>query len=107
MAHVRFLRDEHAIARIPHSPEARALAAELGWRVALGARLDAPKRSGAGAASISPDLHDDAAGWVVDITWSQLRHYMYFHEVGWHPSPTSYVPPDPFLRPALDRYAHL
>jgi HK97 gp10 family phage protein len=99
---VRIHLDQAAIAALAHTPEMRALIGEIGDRVADGARSGAPHRTGAGAASIRPQLADEPTGWVADITWDQSHHYMYYHEVG-----TRYLPARPFLAPALDRYARL
>lgn len=67
--------------------------------VVRGARADAPKKTGAGAASIhsEPVLVNGMPG--VAIGWDREHYYMRFHEQG-----TVRLPARPFLVPALDRY---
>ena len=73
-----------------------------GDRVAAAAAATAPHRTGAGAASIHAETVLAAGGWQVHVGWDQLHDYMRFHERG-----TRYMPAEPFLVPALDRYATL
>jgi hypothetical protein len=107
VATVRLNIDADALARIAHSPEARALIAELGEKVAVGAGADAPKDTGFGASTIRPDVYDAAAGWAADITWSKAAYYMFWQEFGWHPGPGRFVSGKHFLSESLDKYAHL
>jgi len=65
--------------------------------VVSAARAGAPKRTGAGAASIHPEAVLDGPEWTVHVSWSQARFYMYFHERG-----TKHLPARPFLVPALE-----
>jgi HK97 gp10 family phage protein len=60
------------------------------------ARHMAPKRTGAGAASIHKEPREDS-GEVVgyDVSWDTEHDYMRFHELG-----TEHMPARPFLRPA-------
>lgn len=68
-------------------------------RVAAGASADAPKRTGAGAASIRSEIDLSHAEPGVEVSWDRDHFYMYFHEHG-----TRYLPARPFLAPAVDRY---
>jgi HK97 gp10 family phage protein len=56
----------------------------------------APKRTGAGAASIHKEPIEDDGGVVgYSISWDREHDYMRFHELG-----TEAMPARPFLRPA-------
>lgn len=70
-----------------------------GRAVAAYAARIAPKRTGAGAASISQDTRLDAGEWVTHISWDQLHRYMVFPDVG-----TRYQRAQHFLETALDQY---
>lgn len=65
----------------------------VGEQVAERAQELAPKRTGAGAASI----HAEVVDGEVRVSWDPEHFYMLFQEVG-----TSEMSPRPFLRPALD-----
>jgi HK97 gp10 family phage protein len=65
----------------------------VGDKVAERAALAAPKRTGAGAASIHAEVVDDE----VRVGPDAEHWYLIFSEVG-----TSRAPARPFLRPALD-----
>lgn len=63
------------------------------------AQAAAPKKSGAGAASIRAEPNYDETEPTVRISWDVEHYYLRFHELG-----TKYLPERPFLRPAVDRY---
>lgn len=67
--------------------------------VVAGARADAPKATGAGAASIRSEVDFSHLEPAVAISWDRDHYYMFFHERG-----TRYMPARPFLVPAVDRY---
>lgn len=69
----------------------------VGSQVADRARAAAPRRTGAGAESISHEVGTDSTGAFVHVSWDRDHFYMLFHEIG-----TSKTPARPFLRPALD-----
>lgn len=69
----------------------------VGEQVAERARSAAPKRTGAGAASIGVTMTADAKGPVARVGWDAAHFYMRFQELG-----TSKMSARPFLRPALD-----
>ena len=61
------------------------------------AQRDAPKRTGRGAASIRAEAVLDGREWVVYVSWSQDRYYMYFQERG----TSRGIEARPFLVPSL------
>lgn len=63
------------------------------------ARAAAPKKTGAGAASIRAEITYEETAPSVRIGWDVEHYYMKFHEKG-----TKYLPARPFLAPAVDRY---
>lgn len=69
----------------------------VGDQVAQRAASDAPKSTGAGAASIHCEVTTEGGEAVARVSWDAAHFYMYFHEVG-----TSRMSARPFLRPALD-----
>jgi HK97 gp10 family phage protein len=69
----------------------------IGDEVAQRAAQAAPKRTGAGAASIHAETVTDATGTHVRVGWDSAHWYMLFSEIG-----TSQAAARPFLRPALD-----
>ncbi len=96
MADVRL--NSSAIDAYESSEDAKRLLAKLGGLIATDARADAPKDTGAGAASIDYEVGEDSKGAYVRVSWSQERFYMIFAEVG-----TSAQSPRPFLRPAATK----
>lgn len=60
------------------------------------ARAGAPRRTGAGGASIHAEPVLDGPEWTARATWERERFYMYFHERG-----TEKMPARPFLVPAF------
>lgn len=77
----------------------RALAGHAG-QVANIARASAPRRTGAGAASIHGETVLEAGEWTARVSWDQLHQYMRYQDLG-----TKYIPAQHFLEHALDRYA--
>lgn len=101
MAGVRVVWDQHELAALERDPVLLRNLEASAEPLVRSARAGAPKATGAGAASIRAELAPGVdAAWEVRVSWDQLHYYMRFHELG-----TRYLPADPFLRPALDRYA--
>jgi HK97 gp10 family phage protein len=90
--------DASAIEDLGFTDEAEELAQEAGDEVAERAAELAPKRTGAGAASIHAEAGRDEDGVYADVSWTPERFYMYFQEIG-----TERVTAQPFLRPALEQ----
>lgn len=64
------------------------------------AKANAPRKTGAGAASIRAEVDwSGEDGPAVRVGWDTDHYYMRFHELG-----TKHLPARPFLRPAVDRY---
>lgn len=97
MSDVRIVIDDAAVAALGETPEVTSVLAEAGRLITGIAQPGAPHRTGAGAASISPDV----APGEVRVSWDQVHHYMFFQDLG-----TKYVTAKHFLEHALD-YAHL
>lgn len=92
----RIVLNRGAIEAIGKQPAASILD-DIGAQVAGRAAMQAPKRTGAGAASIHQETSVDEQSAVSRISWDDKHFYLYFHELG-----TSRMPARPFLRPALD-----
>jgi HK97 gp10 family phage protein len=75
---------------------------DLGEKIVADAQRDAPKRTGAGAASIAYEIDHDSKGAVVRVSWDKDHWYMIFAEVG-----TSKETARPFLRPAAEKHRSL
>jgi HK97 gp10 family phage protein len=71
-----------------------------GKAIAQTAAADAPRRSGAGAASIHQETAVEDGGWAARVSWDKSRYYMSFQDLG-----TRYLPGRHFLEHALARYA--
>lgn len=97
MGDVRIVIDQAAVAALGRTPQAEAVLAEAGRQVAGVAAMQAPHRTGAGAASIGPQLLPGE----VRVSWDTAHDYMRFQNFG-----TRYVTGQHFLEHALD-YAHL
>jgi HK97 gp10 family phage protein len=97
---IRLDLDDGAIADLISDSDAVELMQEVGNVVAENAAEDAPKLSGAGAASIFAQTGVDDQSAYADISWDQDHYYMGFRELG-----TEHEGARPFLRPALDRTA--
>lgn len=89
--------DDGALADLLHDADTEALMQFVGDAVAETAASLAPKRTGAGAASIHAEVESDDQSAYADISWTPDRFYMFFAEVG-----TEHESARPFLRPALD-----
>lgn len=82
---------------VGHSEEWRQETDGVGEMVADEARRDAPKNTGAGAASIDSVPYLFPEGWGSQVSWDLAHYYMIFHEIG-----TVHVPEQRFLRDALE-----
>jgi HK97 gp10 family phage protein len=100
MAGVRVVVDMAAVEAILREPEAVAVAAEYGDRLAASARVHAAKDTGAGAASIAARPGEYGGQPESDVGWDNAHSYMFFDEVG-----TYKMAAHPALGPALDAYA--
>lgn len=98
MADVRVDYHDAAERELASSSQARTLMQDLGDHIAHTAAAGAPRRTGAGAASIHAETDLAPAGWQVRISWDQRHYYLTFSEVG-----TEHMHARPFLRPALER----
>lgn len=98
---VRFnSRELQALEHLDELPEVLDAMQDAGELIAARARALAPKRTGAGAASIRGELvRDPIAGTHVRVAWDRDHFYMYFAEVG-----TEHQRASPFLRPAAAPY---
>jgi HK97 gp10 family phage protein len=79
--------------QILHDPQVDHVVAEGADLVVQAARARAPKRTGAGAASI----HKERRGDGYAVSWDPAHDYMRFLEFG-----TEEITPRPFLRPAAN-----
>lgn len=70
---------------------------EVGDPLAEKARAGAPRKTGAGAASIQAVVGEDSESSFVDVSWDAEHDYLRHHEEG-----TEDMPARPFLRPALE-----
>ena len=93
----RVILNQTAIRSLRDDPGVKAGLGRAGDQVADRAASLAPKRTGAGAASISAEMGEDGDGAYDRVTWDAAHYYMFFQEVG-----TSKMSARPFLRPALD-----
>lgn len=91
--------DRAAIRQLEHAPFVAAEVLDAGRGLAARAAAAAPKRTGAGAASIQP--YPSATPDAVDVSWSQRHFYLIFHEDG-----TRYLPAQHFLLDAFESYIH-
>lgn len=96
---VRLNLDAWAIDDLAYDDDVEDLLEEVGDDIADLAADLAPRRSGAGAASIHAETSLDSGGWVVDVSWDPQHFYMGFQEEG-----TERRPAQPFLRPAFESY---
>jgi hypothetical protein len=89
---VKVTTRDDAIADLLASRELPDLLLEASRPIVMGAKARAPRATGAGAESIRAEAVLVRREWQAHISWSELRFYMLFHEVG-----TRYVPPRSFL----------
>jgi HK97 gp10 family phage protein len=94
---VRIDVDELAIRSIKTSDDMRDYLMEVAGPITERARAFAPKKSGAGAASIHAEPHIEGDEWVVRIGWDHDHFYLYFRDRG-----TVYQTARPFLEQALE-----
>ena len=94
---VRVVVHEAAVRGLARDPGVRELLLDAAAPVVSDAQGRAPKRTGAGAASIHAEAVLDGPEWTAHMSWSRERFYMYFHERG-----TPSLPARPFLVPALE-----
>ncbi len=87
-----------AINRLGVGTGVRRALERLGDQIAADARTNAPKDTGAGAASIDYEVGDDDKGAYVRVSWDADHFYLLFAEVG-----TSTRSARPFLRPAATK----
>lgn len=100
MTTIRVVLHPEAIKQYGRSPGVHTLLGDIvGPAIAEDAAAMAPKRTGAGAASIHSELVEDASGPVVRVSWDKAHFYMGFAELG-----TSRQSATPFLRPAAERH---
>ena len=78
MADFRLELDPDAIDDLAYDAEAVAMILEAGEAVAKAARRLAPKRTGAGAASIQARVAVDSQGARADVSWDKQHDYMRF-----------------------------
>lgn len=94
---VRVVIHVAAVRDLADEPEIRDLVLEAATPVVSGAQGRAPKRTGAGAATIHAEAVLDGPEWTAHVSWSRERYYLGFHELG-----TRSLPARPFLVPALE-----
>jgi len=81
------------------SPEMARALLEVAQPVVRDARVGAPKRTGAGAASIHAEDFLDGNVQTARISWDRNHFYMYFHNQG-----TRVLPARTFLEDALEAH---
>jgi HK97 gp10 family phage protein len=100
VADVRVVVHPEGVRELLADPATERYLLDVGRQVANVARVQAPKRSGAGAASIHAESFRAADGWEVRVSWDQEHYYMRFPDLG-----TRHLPARHFLENALDQYA--
>lgn len=107
---VRWEPDRLAIAGVIDEPYIDDVLEDAGQLVADAAERQAPRSTGAGAASIHVEVHRGSSDAfpstyspetdepIAYVSWDQEHYYMLFMEVG-----TEDQSPEPFLTPALDQ----
>lgn len=96
---VRVVIGDAAVRALSSSDEMRDLLLDLAEPVVREAKAGAPRKTGAGAASIrSEPVRDEFGHWTVRVSWGRDFYYMYFHERGWERNPGR-----DFLEQALER----
>lgn len=93
--------DERELATLARDDYVRRDLAEHAGQVAALARASAPRRTGAGAASIRGEAVLDDGQWTARVSWDQLHAYMRFPDY----VASKHSHPSHFLEHALDRYA--
>lgn len=92
-------REARRVSDLGNEPAVLERLVATGREIAEVARGLAPKRTGAGAASIEAQLkRHKRYGHYVEVSWDKDHFYMGFHELG-----TEKFPARPFLRPAAQQ----
>lgn len=94
---VRVDVDVAAVRSIVSSDDMRDFLMEEAKPVVARAQLLAPKKTGAGAASIRSEPVVDFDEWTVRVSWDRDHYYLYFRDRG-----TVYQSAAPFLEQALE-----
>jgi len=97
MGDTRVVLNQRGMTDLLRDPDLRMGLLDAAQPVVRAAQLGAPKRTGAGAASIHAEAVLDGPEWTARISWSRERFYLRFHEMG-----TKSLPARPFLVPALE-----
>jgi hypothetical protein len=104
-ASMRLVWDRQAIRNLRTDPEVMLAVRQASKDMAGIARAFAPKRTGAGAASIQ--ARDSRAAGAVDVAWDSQHHYMVFQEYGtYREDPDKGVEPGTFLWRAYRFYEY-
>lgn len=97
MSDTRVVLHQHEIDAMLHDPWVEDMLLGYGAQVAGDARAKAPKRTGAGAASIHAESVLDGPEITAHISWDRDHFYMSFQDLG-----TQTLPPLHFLEDALE-----
>jgi HK97 gp10 family phage protein len=97
MTDVRIVIDDAAVTALARDRQVESVLADVGRQIAGAARAAAPHRTGAGAASIGPQMLPGE----VRVSWDRAHDYMRFPNFG-----TRYMTGKHFLDNAVN-YAHL
>lgn len=100
MAGVRIDWDNTEVAALARQEYTRRALAGHAGQVTAAARPAAPRRTGAGAASIHGETVLEDGEWEARVSWDRLHWYMRIQDLG-----SRYVRAQHFLEHALDRYA--
>lgn len=93
---VRVVLHDRAIRALSALPALRGVLEATSRPLIAAAQGAAPKRTGAGAASIHAEAVLDGDEWSALIGWDREHYYMRFHELG-----TRTLPARPFLVPSV------
>jgi HK97 gp10 family phage protein len=100
MSDTRVVLRQHEIDAMATDPWVADMLLEFGDAVAVDAAARAPKRTGAGAASIHAESVLDGPEITAHIGWSRDQWYMRFPDLG-----TSRIPAQHFLENALEGFS--
>lgn len=89
---VRVTVHDGAFIELAHGADTKAAMQAIVDPMAKAARAAAPRRTGAGAASISGEAVMGPRGWVGIVAWTRIRYYMRFQQTG-----TAAMKAQPFL----------
>jgi HK97 gp10 family phage protein len=84
--------------QLRYNPDVTSSLEKIAKAVVRDAQAAAPKRTGAGAKSITHEYGHDQDGPFQRVSWDRRHYYMQFHEFG-----TSRMNAHPFLRPAAQK----